>query len=400
MSDSAYAESVYRWLVAQQMPTGILGNQEDEYFSGLYTNALAALCYMHQGDLVRAENVLSFFDGHLESVAKAPLGGFTQFWDAATGEPHLDSDRWVGDNAWLLIALNHHYRITKEDRYAEMRRTIAQWLISLQDADGGIKSGFNQDGLMFWKSTEANLDCYAALTEYPEQRQRIKTFLRDQMWVAHEGRFRMGSTVSESALDTCSWGVAALGIDYAAALQYAEDTFLCTYTSDATGANITGFSDFVSRERIWLEGTGEMVVAYQVAGQHDKAQFYLQELDKAMMPSSRFGRLVGLPCHTNAPAWPTGSTQIFVPSQAWYLFGCWQFNPMDSSFCGCPQSADFNADGIVNGADLAKLAGSWLLYEASSDIAPSPAGDAIVDAHDLMSLAECWLMRIDYAVER
>jgi len=202
------AAEVYSWLAQQQGGLGILGNQEDDDFAGLYTNALAALCYIHKGDVEKAEQVFSFFEGHLDSVAKQPPGGFCQFWDAATGQPYLDSDRWIGDNAWLLIALNYHYCTTGNDTFAEMRRTIGEWLVSLQDGDGGIWSGFNQDGLMDWKSTEGNLDCYAALIEYPQEKEEVGQFLREYMWIPSEGRFRMGSTVDESTLDGCSWGVA------------------------------------------------------------------------------------------------------------------------------------------------------------------------------------------------
>jgi hypothetical protein len=386
--NSTNTKGIYEWLLGQQGQMGILGNQENEYFSGLYTNALAAICYMHQGDIERAEKVFSFFNRNLDSVAKTPPGGFPQFWEANTGQPHLDSDRWIGDNAWFLIALNHHHFLTGKDTFKEMRLTIAEWLISLQDTDGGIKSGFNQDGLMYWKSTEGNFDCYAALIEYPQEREKIRRFLEEKMWIPSEGRFRMGSTVSESALDCLSWGVAALGSEYSTALQYAEAAFLCQQISDATGNTVTGFCDFMARDRIWLEGTGQMVVAYNMTEQPDKAQQFLRELDKAMMPSSRFAGTVGLPCHTNNPAWATGSTTIFVPSQAWYLFGAWKFNPMNYSY---PRISDFNKDGKVDLKDFCILAQYWHQDESSVGIAPLPVSDGRVDFKDLAALAEHWL---------
>jgi len=159
-------QDIYNWILAKQGPHGILGNQENEDFSGVYTNALAAICYTHEGDLARAHAIFSFFHSRLD-IALAPPGGFPQFWDAATGEPYADSDRWIGDNAWLLIALNHYLYATRDHTFDDTRRTIAEWLISLQDADGGIFAGYNGDGLMNWKSTEGNLDCYAALIDYP-----------------------------------------------------------------------------------------------------------------------------------------------------------------------------------------------------------------------------------------
>jgi len=380
-------QDLYDWLLAKQGPHGILGNQENEDFSGVYTNALAAICYIHEGDLARAQSIFSFFQSRLD-VAIAPPGGFPQFWDAATGQPDLDTDRWIGDNAWLLIALNHYLYATRDHTFDETRRTVAEWLISLQDADGGILAGYNTAGLMNWKSTEGNLDCYAALIDYPEERESLRQFLVNEMWIPAEGRFKMGSTVDESSLDSCSFGVGALGTDFAAALQYAETAMLRQEVCDATGALVTGFSDFISDDRIWLEGTGQMVVAYRVAQQDDTALLYLGELSKAVFASTLFPDTKGLACHTNDPAWPTGSTTIFVPSQAWYLFGAWDFNPMAYDY---PQAVDFNPDGKIDFKDYSRLVHFWNEDEASCPIAPLPVPDGQINAKDLEALAKYWL---------
>ena len=380
-------QDIYDWLLAKQGPHGILGNQENEDFSGVYTNALASICYIHEGDIARAQSVFSFFQSRLD-VAVDPPGGFCQFWDAATGEPDLDSDRWIGDNAWLLIALNHYLYATRDHTFDDTRTVIAEWLISLQDADGGILAGYNTPGLMDWKSTEGNLDCYAALIDYPEERQRLRDFLTNEMWIPAEGRFRMGSTVSESSLDSCSFGVGALGAEFAAALQYAETTMLRQKVCDATGALVTGFADFIGEDRIWLEGTGQMVVAYRVTQQDSTALAYLTELSKAVFSSTLFPGTKGLACHTNDPAWPTGSTIIFVPSQAWYLFGAWGFNPMAYDY---PAAADFNTDGRIDFEDYSKLAQYWGQTESACPIAPLPVPDGQIDAKDLAVLAGYWL---------
>lgn len=324
-----HATRMYQWLVNQQAPTGILGNQEGETFSGLYANAAAAMCFTHQGDFDRSRKLFDFFESHRQSqFASGTPGGFPQFADSKTGQLHEEADRWIGDNAWLLMALNHYAWKTGDKRYDTMRQQIAQWLISLQDPEGGVKAGFNRNGPMLHYSTEGNLDVYAALASYPQQRAKVRHFLMTQMWLEDEGRFKMGSTVHEPALDTCAWGIAALGPELAVGLPYAEKTFLMTDTADATGKQLMGFRDFLNTHRIWLEGTGEMVVAYNVAGKPDIARKYLAQMCHAMVPSKQWPGLVGLPCATSNPPWETGSTLIFVPSQAWYLFGAWNFNPM------------------------------------------------------------------------
>jgi L-ascorbate metabolism protein UlaG (beta-lactamase superfamily) len=54
---------------------------------------------------------------------------------------------------------------------------------------------------------------------------------------------------------------------------------------------------------------------------------------------------------------------------------------------------DFNGDRIVNFQDFARLAQSWRSADASVDIAPA-AGDGIVDGNDLAVLAGYWLQTI------
>lgn len=315
---------VYQWLVAQQSPTGLVGNQEDDDFSGLYANALAALCYTHEGDFDGARKLFEHFNRQYSQ----DFAGFPQFWNARTGQAFADSDRWIGDNAWLLIALNHYRRMTDDARFDDLRAGIARWLLSLQDADGGVLSGFNKAGPMTHKSTEGNLDCYAALTDHPEARARVLDWLKTKMWVAGEQRLRMGSSVDESPLDATSWGIAALGSGWTNLLPYAEQHFVRADVCAANGKSVTGFADFLGKQRIWFEGTGQMVVAYNVAGQFEKADRYLHEMESVMLRSAQFPETLGLPCMSSDPPWKTGAEKIFVPSQAWYLFGKWRFNPM------------------------------------------------------------------------
>jgi hypothetical protein len=49
---------------------------------------------------------------------------------------------------------------------------------------------------------------------------------------------------------------------------------------------------------------------------------------------------------------------------------------------------DFNADGIVDSADVCLMVDHWLTDEPLYDIAPLPYGDGIVDVKDLVLLAD------------
>jgi hypothetical protein len=330
-SRNSTTPAAYKWLAAHQSEMGLLGNQEGDDFSGVYTCAVAAMCFIHEGDIKRAERIFDVFKRRYEAeFDPGTPAGFHQFWSAATGVPHADTDRWAGDNAWLLIALNYYRQKVDRSGYDSMRAGIARWLIGLQDDDGGIRSGFNKTGPMTHKSTEANLDCYAALVDYPEARARILNWLTSKAWVPAQERFRMGSTVDESPLDATSWGIGALGRAFTNLLPYTEAHFVRTDVCDANGVNVTGFTDFLGKRRVWFEGTGQMIVAYNVAGRHDTAAKYLSEMERAMLSSEKFPGTAGLPCSSSDPSWDGATRKIFVPSQAWYLFGRWGFNPMTS----------------------------------------------------------------------
>jgi beta-lactamase regulating signal transducer with metallopeptidase domain len=56
---------------------------------------------------------------------------------------------------------------------------------------------------------------------------------------------------------------------------------------------------------------------------------------------------------------------------------------------------DFNADGIVDSADVCLMVDHWLTDEPLYDIAPLPYGDGIVDVKDLVLLAEHLTIEVD-----
>jgi nucleoid-associated protein YgaU len=176
------------------------------------------------------------------------------------------------------------------------------------------------------------------------------------MWIPLEKRFKMGSTCPDPAMDTSAWGVQALGLEYASTMEFAEKTFLRTRTAKASGKSVTAYSDFKDKDRIWLEGSGEMAVAWHLTGNRDKARSTLREIENALIPSERFPGAAGIPCHTNDPAWETGADRIFVPSQAWYLYGVWEFNPMD------PSQHVMKIHVVKPGETLSKIAGYGHIY--------------------------------------
>jgi len=330
-ASDAHAAGAYAWLKSQQQPTGLVRNVTGDPFFGLYAGALAAFCYIRQGDVDRAEKMFDYLDAWRKKKWGPALSqqGFPQAWNADTGVGDEKSDRWVGDNAWLLMALNYHHAVTGSDKYLELRNALADWLVALQEEDGGITCGFKSSGPMLYKSTEGNLDSHAALIARPEARAKVRGWLLQKMWIPAENRFRTGTTMDATALDCCAWAVGSLGKDFAICLPYAVEHYRLTLPMNGLDATATGFGDLPGQQRVWFEGTGEMAVAYRVAGQPERAAQVLADMDAVAVPGA--DGTVGWPYFNSTSITPGSSRNFFVPSAAWYLLAAWGLNPMDAS---------------------------------------------------------------------
>ena len=110
--------------------------------------------------------------------------------------------------------------------------------------------------------------------------------------------------------------------------------FVNTQKATGTANTITGYCFDIDKDDIWPEGTGQMVVAYQIAGNNLQSAYYLSEMEKTIIPSSMGNNLTGIPYATNLATgygngllWQGCNTQPYLSSVAWYLFGKHRFDP-------------------------------------------------------------------------
>ena len=93
----------------------------------------------------------------------------------------------MGDNAWLLIALNNYKARTGNTQYDPLALEIKDWLISLQDTDGGLFAGYNTDGsLMNFKVTEGMIDAFNAIDGYTSFHQNLLIYLKNDRWSTND----------------------------------------------------------------------------------------------------------------------------------------------------------------------------------------------------------------------
>lgn len=322
------------WVTNMQMPNGLLESSENTDFVSLYDNALATLVFIQEGKLEKAAGILDFFHNKIQSELNAGSGGFYQFRNS-TGEN--GSRTWMGDNAWLLIAINHYHAATGNQKYLEMDIALTNWLRSLQDTDGSLKGGFNEDGTAIPKVTEGILTAFNAVKGYDDFHKNILLYLEEARWSAEENALVAWpeNIAYNHALDLHSLGFSILKDFPVATLEHAN-RYKNTQVATVTGKEVTGYCFDDDKDVIWVEGTAQMSVAYNHAGNTSQANELLLELEKTFITSTLADASAGLPYTSNHGStygssilWDHADITPALSSTAWYLFAKLNFNPFE-----------------------------------------------------------------------
>lgn len=340
-------DAVYRWIVASQNPTGLVSTREGkEGICFTYDQALSVFAFILFDDLERASKVLNFFKEEYQSqMVKGRFTGFVDmyFSTGASGAVY----RAVGPNAWLLNAINAYSYRTQDLQFLPLAEGIAEWIIALQAIDGGAMGGFHPN--LHWISTEHNLDAYCALRNlyaftkkpvYARKAEELRIWLENVAWIPEEKRFGNGKDDPNFALDVSSWAVLAFGSKYQNTLRFAEQTCQNKKTYTILQKEVEGFdfggayvgTFYPDKDAVWFEGTGQMALAYQVVGEKDKAEYFLNQVEQCLTPSPIHLETLGLPYASNPGTPPYGGwqmtdTPLCLSSAAWYLFAKKSYNP-------------------------------------------------------------------------
>ena len=100
------------------------------------------------------------------------------------------------------------------------------------------------------------------------------------------------------------------------------------------GKQITGYCFDEDKDTIWLEGTAQMALAFGQANMSFEKDFYLAEIEKALLQSQSIPNASGFAYTTNPgtaygadPLWQEAHSKISISSGAWYIFARQGFNP-------------------------------------------------------------------------
>ncbi len=324
---------ILNWFKQQQLPNGLLESTENGNLVSLYDNALAALVFLRFGEQERAEKIFDFFNNRISSELQKGPGGFSQFRDR-NGSPN--NHRWMGDNAWLLIALNNYKKLTGNDTYEALAAAITNWLTGLQDSDGGLFAGFAaDDSRLNYKVTEGNIDAFNAVRGYSNFHSSLLQFLHNHRWDSSTGVLEAWpeNPPYRLALDNFSWGYAVFE-HFPTSTIGAADRFKTIQTSSLTGKQITGYCFDEDKDVVWFEGSAQMAVAFKIAGMQAEANQILDQLELGLVASTQHAGSAGFPYAANGgtgyaadPLWTGADTQIAISGGAWYLFAKSDFNP-------------------------------------------------------------------------
>ena len=320
------------WLNNAQLANGLVPSTDNGGQISLYDNALSALVYTEFANYAQAERIFDFFNARIASELQLGTGGFSQFRDL-NGNPN--NQRWLGDNAWLLIALDNYVAKTGSKKYTNLILQMNKWIRSLQDTDGGLWGGHDAGNAQIGKITEGNMDAFAAIEGYDNFHTNLLTYFKNQRWDATNKCFLAwpGNNQYLYALDNFSWGYGIFP-DCPIGVLTQANKFLTTQVATVTGNSITGYCFDEDKDDIWLEGTGEMVVAFEIAGQTTQSDYYLSQIEKTIITNTSNGNFQGIPYATNLGSgygggllWQGANTQAYISSVAWYLFGKHHFDP-------------------------------------------------------------------------
>lgn len=326
-------EKAINWVTLQQLPNGLLESSENSNFVSTYDNALATLVFIEQGELEKAERILDFFNGKIDAELKSGAGGYYQFRnrDGENGRRN-----WMGDNAWLLVAINTYHQVSGNQKYNEMAHELELWIRSLQDTDGGLWGGQNTNGTQIPKVTEGILVAFNAVPGYDDFHENILSYLKENRWSANEKTIVSWpeNPAYNYALDLHSMSYLALK-DFPDNILDQADRYLNTQIATASGEKVTGYCFDEDKDVIWLEGTAQIATAYQLATNTAKADDLLNDIEKTFISSTLFENAEGIPYATNpgtsyetSKLWESADIASALSSTTWYIFAKQGFNPL------------------------------------------------------------------------
>jgi hypothetical protein len=335
----------------------------------VYDNALASIAFVACGKPGAARRIADAFvmagthdrhyhDGRLRNAYRA--GALTHDPIEMPGWWDTQAQRWnedayqvgsaTGNVAWAALALMTVYEATQDRRYLDAASSLMNW-IATRTYDAGPPGGFiggyfgeePQPLRQSWKSTEQNVDTYAAFSwlarstgdgRWAIQAAHARDFVA-AMWDPREGRFAIGTrndgrtlNTGPSAIDAELWPLIALPDSSASGWERAIDW---TVQHHRTGA---GYGFNAQPDGVWTEGTGQAALVLKAKGRSKDAAPLWDLLLNQRAPSGLLYATPNERIRTGLAIGPTSESADFyyfhmphLGATAWAVLAAADWNP-------------------------------------------------------------------------
>jgi hypothetical protein len=243
------AQAAAEWLAAQQQASGLLKSWQEETacISHTYDQALALIVFSKQGMWPQADSLVEVL-----AETQNEDGSWYKSRNCETLAA-LDSNKWEGDIAWAIYALNRYLVLGGRHpaAYSTLQRG-ATWLASRTAADGCLTIDHTEGTIDAWWAFQAAGKDFASYAE------GIKTCLLSRYWDEAMGRFKGGMNWQQPYLDNQTWGAAFLKavnepLKARRALSYAWQALRLP----GQGGQLFGFDGQAGTWSVWNEGSGQ-----------------------------------------------------------------------------------------------------------------------------------------------
>ena len=273
------------------------------------------------------------------------------YWNAeanAWSEDDYQAGSGTGVNAWGALALLAAYAETQDVVYLDGARRIMTFVhgAAADPKNPGYFGGFfghePAPAPLTWKSTEHNLDVYAAdrwLAEiaadgdWGKHADSAKAFL-DAMWAADDGHFHIGTVAGSNAPNTKSSGLDAQLWPLLAVPDFKARASQVLGWTEANHGVPGGFDFDTDRDGIWLEGTAQAALTYQAIGVPEKADPLFATIAAQVSPQKLVYATSGAQLTTGLDVGPSAAFGEFkyyrlphIGATAWAVLAALDVNP-------------------------------------------------------------------------
>ena len=334
-----------------------------------YDNALAAMAFLSNDEKAYAEKILDAFvyasehdrykPGRIRNAYAAgnihyvyegrEIAALPGWWDYSLNQWCEDPSQIgcnVGNTSYAVLAMLQYDAVCESDRYLPTAKALREWILDeCTDGTDGFTAGYqgsesDKDAVLKYKSTEHNIDAYAAFKQlyavtgektYLDAAESALRFI-NSMYDSEKGLFYVGTdemgglNKSVIVLDAQVWNAMALGdifISYTAALDLVDSMKLPDGGYPFCQENKNG--------GWWAEGTAFTALMFLERGEGAKFIAAMDrlcsiQLDSGLFPAATVNHLsTGIYFDDGSP-WEY-STDTHIAPTAWFILASSGFDP-------------------------------------------------------------------------